>query len=419
MERPSLPHHDKEADTVLGASGAVQGRRASGAVPDTGARRIGPAAGRAGRWALLLLAALASTGVGCSLSGSLDRLTAAKDGGVEDGGVEAAACPDAAGSAGACGAEASSDAGLDAASCPDATAYATDPANCGRCGHDCAGGTCSNGVCQPFALVSAAGTSGYLRLDDKYVYFTDTNAGDILRVPKTGGAVQILATAQPNPFQLAVDDSSVYFTAAGSLRRVPKSGGNVQTLVPGNDIDEVVAGTASLYYADYASSGGGAVYSASKDGTGIRILASSVTNCESVAPWGSDLFFGGSFVGAVPIAGGTVTTLDTTYARRIAVDSQNVYAIDHDGPTVQRIPRDGGTAQVLAISPAAVGASDIALDSKDVYWTVDQKSGYVLRVSKAGGTMDVIASEDQPWGIAVDDTAIYWSLPGIIMKLAK
>jgi len=31
---------------------------------------------------------------------------------------------------------------------------ASDPLNCGSCGHSCQGGTCSGGVCQPLSLVS-------------------------------------------------------------------------------------------------------------------------------------------------------------------------------------------------------------------------------------------------------------------------
>jgi hypothetical protein len=31
----------------------------------------------------------------------------------------------------------------------------TDPKNCGTCGHDCLGGTCSGSICHPFLLGSA------------------------------------------------------------------------------------------------------------------------------------------------------------------------------------------------------------------------------------------------------------------------
>src|ERR1700722_18381747 len=36
------------------------------------------------------------------------------------------------------------------------------PSNCGRCGHDCLGGACSMGACQPIALVASdSGASPY------------------------------------------------------------------------------------------------------------------------------------------------------------------------------------------------------------------------------------------------------------------
>ena len=48
----------------------------------------------------------------------------------------------------------------------------SDPKNCGSCGHDCLGGTCSGGQCQPSAVVSNTGDNvRAFAIDSTYVYY--------------------------------------------------------------------------------------------------------------------------------------------------------------------------------------------------------------------------------------------------------
>jgi len=58
---------------------------------------------------------------------------------------------------------------------------------------------------QPWALL----------LHDQHLYWTDIADGEILRVPVAGGSVEVLATAQYNPFCVAVDDDSVFWATHG------------------------------------------------------------------------------------------------------------------------------------------------------------------------------------------------------------
>src|SRR5262252_1722567 len=52
----------------------------------------------------------------------------------------------------------------------DCGSVAEDSANCGRCGHDCAGGACARGVCQPQVLVDPVLAPSDVGVDDDWVY---------------------------------------------------------------------------------------------------------------------------------------------------------------------------------------------------------------------------------------------------------
>lgn len=48
---------------------------------------------------------------------------------------------------------------------------ATDPRNCGRCGHDCLGGDCTAGQCQPFVIAGGLTGPGELALSESRIYW--------------------------------------------------------------------------------------------------------------------------------------------------------------------------------------------------------------------------------------------------------
>src|SRR4029078_832362 len=66
----------------------------------------------------------------------------------------------------------------------------TDAANCGTCGHTCTD-KCGGGHCfrELVDLSAARNSATYLAADATYVYFTQTNAGTVSRVPRKGGSV--------------------------------------------------------------------------------------------------------------------------------------------------------------------------------------------------------------------------------------
>jgi hypothetical protein len=68
------------------------------------------------------------------------------------------------------------DANSDAAACTDVQ---SDPHNCGACGHDCLGGACQAGVCQPFTLATVPGDSSYqIVVNANDVYWSASRSED-------------------------------------------------------------------------------------------------------------------------------------------------------------------------------------------------------------------------------------------------
>ncbi|HHH31619.1 MAG TPA: hypothetical protein ENK57_25175 [Polyangiaceae bacterium] len=85
--------------------------------------------------------------------------------------------------------------------------------SCGSCGHDCLGGACTGGVCQPLTLATGQ-TPRVLALDGSYLYWNVTKAapdGRILRIDTSGnGSLEIVVDGLHLPGSFAVDTTNVY-----------------------------------------------------------------------------------------------------------------------------------------------------------------------------------------------------------------
>jgi hypothetical protein len=224
----------------------------------------------------------------------------------------------------------------------------------------CAKGGCDSDAA---ALAPDVTTAFSLALDDKNVYFAEEVVGAIGRVPKTGGTPFFIATNIGNAWAVATDNTSVFFTDGTNIATVPTS----TVGVPSDTAD---AGTFST------------LYQAANNALGLVVAA------DGKIYWTENNETGGA-IKSIPKTGASVANVlasNESFPAFVAVDDANVY----------------WTAQGVDSTPTGKYATFLA--------------GYVAMCPKAGcpnsGPIHVADGLHSPNGIAVDDTAIYFTVRG-------
>jgi hypothetical protein len=315
---------------------------------------------------------------------------------VADGGDDALVTSTIGDAAGPADARADATMGLEADTGPSSDAGAPpddgggcetqgDTHNCGQCGHDCLGGKCMAGVCQPVELYPADGGVGTqpwaLTQDDTYLYWTDLANNTVRRTSKTTGATIGLL---PSSFTslladaVSVDDAGLYWGDTSGIWRCPKTGCTTTPVgvAGGNGVYSIAIDDVSVYWSQNTSQ----ILVAHKFGTG---------ETASVL-WQGD-----------------------ASANRVATDGQRVYFTADDG-LLHGVPVDGGPGFSISSSPGSASGSPsdgVTLNGGNVYWTIlDQAQGQVLGASTSGLSPFPIAVQQQyPNAVATDGTNIYWT----------
>lgn len=322
------------------------------------------------------------------------------------------------------------------------TEVMSDPLHCGACDHDCLGGECVGGHCQPVVLATgqqlptgvavAPGAQGR-------VYWTNrTDDGTVSSVSKQGGAVMVHATDQPRPGAIVISFGQIYWTCAG----LQPSTGLIATIEAGSDGGgaTVLASEQNNPFA-LATFGGklywtnsldnvGTVMTVDTEGQGLQELASNQDlpvgiaadevavywanlNDHEIRFWELNAGLGGLFLGGLTSPGG------------VAVDVINVYWTEITGDV------HGATKVGKHITTYATGQSTptgVAVDGLHLYWA-NNGGGTINRALKASapsdagaqGLTELASGQNGPMVVALDNTAIYWcnAGDGTIMRLAK
>jgi hypothetical protein len=249
-----------------------------------------------------------------------------------------------------------------------------DPHNCGACGHDCLGATCTGGACDSFVVATGQYNAFRIAVDESYVYWTTRNMlgkkmGTVMKAPIAGGASVMIAGGEDDPTGIAVNQTDIYWIdyLGDTIRTAPKAGGTPVTLASGGVATSILVDASSAYF------------------------------------WLS----GG--IMKLPLAGGTPVQLaDSIYAFGCAVDATNVYWTEVDAAVVRKVPIAGGPAVTLAnVKPSIV--SKIVAGASDVFFTLQSGKLYSLPIGGGNPTLIDDGDELSHGELAVDAERVYWA----------
>lgn len=261
---------------------------------------------------------------------------------------------------------------------------ASDPANCGRCGHDCLGGACNAGRCQPYVF-SSANTPRGVAINGDRIYWTEVNAGKVATRPIADGGVTTAVNLLAAPAYLAVDDGGIY----------------VSHPTPGS--------VTAWSHAGVSRWGVGNLYATA----GLSLVGPSLY----VAIQDQDIVYGLT-AGDGGANGVNIGALN--YPEGVANDGTSYFVASGSGILAGSLPSGAPHELVPPLVPETV-FTGVTADATSVYYTIGSR-GEVWSVPKQGGTPTLLAqSQSDPRGIATDATRVYWAnfAGGVIMCLAK
>ena len=289
----------------------------------------------------------------------------------------------------------------------------TDALNCGACGHDCLGGSCKGGMCQPITLTTASHPDR-LAVDGTTVYWTEPST--VRKISKAGGS-PFTVTSIVGPSDIAVDVTNVYFTRwytpgplMGALMKVPLAGGAAVELYSNQNMPSAFAIDATDAYIN--SNGG--ILARIPLGGGAAQYLNTAAGLTGIAVDASDIYFAdASGVRKAPKTGGPAATLATGTVGQIVLDDTFVYYAAGTG--VMKVGKAGGDAVVLA----ADYPESLAVDPVNVYF-VNPGNSRIMKIAIGGGQPVVLAEQQNaPKSIVIDATCMYWATNTAIRKLAK
>lgn len=267
---------------------------------------------------------------------------------------------------------------------------------------------------------------GRIVVDSDHIYWVSfgiTTNGSVMRLAKSGGDPQVLATAQSSPLGLVVDDEAVYWTNAGAdgegaVIRLAKAGGQPVALVTGlSSPGELAADEDHLYWTSKSAG----VERIAKLGGHAETLVSANAVSVGIAVDEDSVYFGNLLAGeiqSVAKTGGAVTTLASTSLKEIpGMQLEGNTLFWHDGNTdsLMQMPTTGGT-------PAALYAASYEM----AYFAVTPTTLFVAHLGQPLGVppgpgsirqFDRASRTDKSitppvagnWGIAVDARTVYWT----------
>lgn len=242
---------------------------------------------------------------------------------------------------------------------------ATSPKNCGACGHDCLGGTCSAGKCQPLVLANNDPGLGAVAIDATTIYYVAENASVIRKLPVTGGPIVDVHFTGTAPHALVLDGDRISWD--------DQFGAGTFVFASGEKRQDFTSGVRAL----------------AKTAGGLYMVTSL-----SIEYWNRDL------------TQSLRTFGQTGSSPAIVVD--DTYAYWSSTLQIRRVGI-GDDAVANVVTGLTAVPTSMAIDATYVYWTTSTK---VLRATKAVGTgwtvTELVTGETSAAALEVDATGLYW-----------
>lgn len=323
------------------------------------------------------------------------------------------------------------------------TATDTNPMHCGACNHDCSGGACLDGRCQPVPLQSSVNAPLAIAVNSTAVFWMESNP--VRKCPKSGcnGSPTLLSQAtggglRLGPRQMVVDENDVFWlgsTDGGPTNQVyiwrcATAGCSLSPSMHGDATmgGILVGNTTHLFRYDPS----GSLYKYPKASTTPDLLPGLyLSSSVGFAVDDSMIAFtnvDGSIQGNRGVYASAIDASSPSkimdLGEHITMSAGVVYAsrnIDITQSTIHRCGADGGcggTGTPMFEPPDGV-ITDVLADASGVYWTVKGAAGTPTGAVRKcalpdcpGGPKDIARSQASPVALALDRDFVYWANAG-------
>jgi hypothetical protein len=312
---------------------------------------------------------------------------------------------------------------------------ASDTHNCGACGHDCLGATCTANLCTPSVVGSGQPTPNSLAVGFGYVFWT--NAGTATQNYGDGGVMKCATSALGNPTSVAksqnaqgvaLNATTVYWTNwgagtnTGAVTSCPLTGCTTPQLVVSMEPEpSAIAVTATHVLWSTNLTTNRAVWRIALVGGTAPIMIADTSSDTAFAVLSSELYWfaGGSLASCSLMGMGCVPTMlaTVTSPSGVAVDAVHLYWVA--GGNLQRCSLPACSDPVMLESVPQ--NANIVLDTAHIY-IAERQQITRCTLDTCGSERVVLATFTKlaaPPAIAYDNSFVYYTQPTSVLRVAK
>jgi hypothetical protein len=286
----------------------------------------------------------------------------------------------------------------------------TDAQNCGRCLHSCGGSaTCSNGRCQPVAMVSALpSTAGYDVGPDGLFYTSGATVYGCTQTSCSGTNQRQIAGGFANTSDLVLTrgmtPNQVVFDASQGPPNYGLYACPVTTGCPTNPTQVVGYGeTSQTSLVSFQTYNGDVYYQNAGTVTAIYHCAGTSSSCTLVAGGGPGTAHLPSANNSLDVARAFAT--DATYLYYLeSIDSFNDFALD-------RCPNNSSCASPSGLVASIFTPTILVAYSGKLYWSLSKSGDPIAQCALpacANQTNFLTATVGAVLGMAADSSGLYW-----------